>query len=272
MIPRETFDRFDTSLQTAATLAENAVVELMSNTVGMTDTQTQAYLLQQYPTLVKAYGNLAAAAAVEYYNDLRATYDLDSDYTATIPEINKHYQAIGDVNRTLEEADDITQAQSSLSALSGRRVMEYADDTFTDNALRDPAHPRWALIPHAGACAWCLLIGSNGFVYSEDGVLASRHTHCKCTPTVDFGNSPGVQGFNQKKLQHYYSTARASVEDEARTQWAAMSPEERKKYTRTRTTRDGRKVGGNTPSYDAYLRNKIVSRMAKQLHVEEHKH
>ena len=54
MIPRETFDRFDTSLQTAATLAENAVVELMSNTVGMTDTQTQAYLLQQYPRTCKS--------------------------------------------------------------------------------------------------------------------------------------------------------------------------------------------------------------------------
>ncbi len=272
MIDRELFNKLDKSLLAASKLAENAVVDIMNDTITLTARQTKAYLLQVYPQLVKVYGETAAAAAVDYYNELRATYDLDSDYTAEIPEINKYYQLGGDVNRTLEQASNLAEVQEQLSALAGRRTMEYADETFTDNALRDPAHPRWALVPHAGACAWCLLIASNGFVYSEDGVLASRHTHCKCTPTVDFGNSPGVQGFNQKKLQRYYSTARASVEDEARTQWAAMSPEERKKYTRTRTTRDGRKVGGNTPSYDAYLRNKIVSRMAKQLHIAEHKH
>ncbi len=63
--------RFDTSLQTAATLAET-VVELMAIPSRRPKRNT-GVSLAAIPALVKGNGTFAAAAAVEYYNDLRAT-------------------------------------------------------------------------------------------------------------------------------------------------------------------------------------------------------
>ena len=131
--------------------------------------------------------------------------------------------------------------------------MEQADATIIGNASRDPAHPLFALVPHAGACGFCIMLGSNGFVYhSRAKANASRHPNCRCRPVVDFDTeNPALAGYDPDAMHGAYSDARAAVEDDARAEWDAMSEEERAKW----------KVDGKG-AYDHYLRNRIAAEMS----------
>ena len=83
--------------------------------------------------------------------------------------------------------------------------MGYADATIQGNAMADPAHPRWALVPHAGACDWCRMIGSRGFVFKSSATAgAERHPSCRCIPVADFSDSPALDGYDPAALYDEY--------------------------------------------------------------------
>lgn len=233
MIPRDEFDRYDVALTTAARLARAAVEALLA------ESPSPEELAAAYAEIVRAYGSAAAAAAVELYRSLR---------TEQVPPTS--YEAV-----VFEPADagllawDASHAPS-LPESSVQRVVGYADETLLRNADADPARPRWALVPHAGACAWCRLMASQGFVYSSEASVA-RHPNCVCTPVVDFdAASPSLEGYDPGALRDEYLLARTEVEDTAREEWAAMSPEQRDAY----------KAKGRG-AYDHFLRNRIVQAM-----------
>lgn len=135
--------------------------------------------------------------------------------------------------------------------------MEQADNTLIRNASIDPAHPRWAFVPRLGACAWCVFLGSQGFMYhSQSTVSASRHRHCKCSSVVDFDTrNPSLKGYNQAAMQDAYKKCRDAVIDDIDSTWAAMSKEEIEAYARTHNIRKGHSV------FDVYQRNRIIQEM-----------
>ena len=129
--------------------------------------------------------------------------------------------------------------------------MEQADETLLQNARRDPARPKWALVPHSGACGWCAMLASNGFVYaSESTANKSRHPNCRCRPVVDFDDDPLLEGYDHGRYEREYFKARKDIEDDVRKEWAAMSDEERDQW----------KVKGKG-AYDHYMRNRITAQM-----------
>lgn len=234
MIPRDEFDRYDVALTTAARLARAAVEALIAGS------PPQSELAAAYAELVRAYGSAAAAAAVELYRSLRASQAPPASYEPIIYEPDDAGLLAWDVTNS-----------PSLPESSMQRVMGYADETLLRNADADPAHPRWALVPHAGACAWCRLMASQGFVYSSEASVA-RHPNCVCTPVVDFdATSPSLEGYDPGGLYDEYRLARAEVEDAAREEWASMSAEQRGAY----------KARGRG-AYDHFLRNRIVQAMS----------
>lgn len=235
MIPREEFDRYDVALTTAAGLARAAVEALLAGS------PPPDQLAAAYAGLVRAYGSAAAAAAVELYRSLRAAQAPPTGYEAVV-------FAPDDAGLLAWDAANA----ASLPDSAMQRVMGYADETLLRNAAADPARPRWALVPHAGACAWCRLMASQGFVYSSEASVA-RHPNCTCTPVVDFdATSPSLEGYDPGELYDEYRLARAEAEDAAREEWAAMSPEERVAY----------KAKGRG-AYDHFLRNRIVQAMSR---------
>lgn len=235
MIPRDEFDRYDVALTTAARLARAAVEALLAGSPAPDE------LAAAYAELVRAYGSAAAAAAVELYRSLRAAQAPPASYEAVMFEPDDAGLLAWDVANS-----------ASLPDSSMQRVMGYADETLLRNADADPAHPRWALVPHAGACAWCRLMASQDFVYSSEASVA-RHPNCVCTPVVDFdADDPGLDGYDPGALYDEYRVARAEAEDAAREEWAAMSSEERDAY----------KAKGRG-AYDHFLRNRIVQAMAR---------
>lgn len=261
MISRDDFERYDRALVTNSNLAVKAVGGLLERLDGNSSSDIAKALSEVYPSIVNTYGERAAAVALEFYEEQRSLAGVSIDYEAEIPNLDRYlYKLQGDVKRSTQKNADLESIIAELQGYTSRRTYEYADETITYNSKRDNAHPRWALVPHADACAWCVFLASQGFVYRTKNTVA-RHNHCRCTPTPDFDGG-GLEGYNQKKYLDAYSEAREKALEGARDDWNAMSKDERAKYTRN----------GRTPSYDAYLRNRIVSQMAHDLGIPAHKH
>lgn len=67
-------------------------------------------------------------------------------------------------------------------------------DTMCANAEADPADVRYALVAEPGACEYCRMLDSRGYVYRSDRTAdSSCHAHCNCAIAVGF-NGPGVSG------------------------------------------------------------------------------
>ena len=261
MISRDDFERYDRALVTNSNLAIKAVGELLQQAEGQSRDEVHDFLLSAYPDIVNAYGERAAAVALEFYEEQRSLAGVSIAYVAEIPNLDRYfYKLQGDVKRSTQQYTDLENIIAELQGYTSRRTYEYADETITYNSKRDNAHPRWALVPHAGACAWCILLASQGFVYRSSNTV-SRHAHCRCTPTPDFDGG-GLEGYDQQKYLDAYSEAREKALEGARDDWNAMSREDREKYTRN----------GRTSFYDAYLRNRIVNQMAQDLGIPAHKH
>ena len=246
MIPRELFDRYDAALGANARLLQEA----MAAAAAAVEEGSAAWR-EVYPELVRRFGRIAAVVAKEFYEECRRSAGVGAPYEAVAYEREDGGDLAGDISRAawLASSPPLPRLQASAK----RRVMERADEVLLRNALADPAHPKWALVPHAGACAWCRFLGSQSFVYdSRATALAARHDNCLCTPVVDFDTAdPRLDGYDPSLYREEYQAARGEAEDEALREWRSMSREERDAY---------RAKGRG--AYDHFLRNKIVARMA----------
>lgn len=250
MVPRDLFDAYDSALGASARLLQEAV----RAAVPMMDAAGADGWREVYPALVRRYGAFAAAAAVEFYDRLRASADPGGEYGAAAFDPDDGDDLAGDLARALGAGGGPEALAERLAASGKRRVMERADAVLLANAQRDPAHPKWALVPHPGACAWCRFLGSQDFRYSSEATaLASRHDNCLCTPVVDFDvDNPSLDGYDPAAYLDEYQGARAEVEPDARAEWAAMPPGERASY-----------AAKGRGAYDRFLRNRIVSAMSR---------
>lgn len=255
MVDREVFDEYERGLTGNAEFAADAVRTLVEMLSGASFESLADRLMEGYIALVRTYGSVAATIAVEFYRELRAASGVSVPYEPTIFPADDSNLLPRDVRQAIKESGgDLGKLASKLADVSQQRVMEHADQALVSNAKRDPAHPKWALVPHAGACAWCRFLGSQDFRYSSEAkALASRHPNCLCTPVVDFDTrNPSLDGYDPDSLFGEYADARSRIEAEARGQWDSMTAAERERYRRK-----GRSA------FDVFLRNKIVGAMGK---------
>lgn len=248
MVDEELFNGYRTALDASADMAKAACEQLVAQYSG---TLTKSELAEVYAALVRKLGQYAAQVALEFYEALREQADPEESYTPKTFEPS---------NAALLTWDANNMSHAQLPGIAAQRVMQYADETITRNAWADPAHPRYALVTHAGACGWCMLIGSNGWMYSsEKTAAAARHANCKCAIVADFDTkNPSLKGYDPGALADVYAQARRNVASDARQQWAQMDEAERAKYARTY-----RSSKVSTGVYDAYLRNRIVAEMTR---------
>jgi hypothetical protein len=248
MVDGELFNSYRTALGANADLAKMACEQLVE---GYSGSLTKAELSEVYAALVRKLGQYAAQVALEFYEALREQSGVTEEYTP---------KAFEPDNAGLLAWDVSNQTAAQLPGAAAQRVMQYADETIYANGSADPAHPAYALVPHAGACGWCLMIGSQGwFTKRKSAAENTRHANCKCTVVADFDTkTPALGGYDPVALQETYARARKSVEADAQSQWNAMGTSERAKYTRSWH-------GGKTRSgvYDAYLRNRITAEMTR---------
>lgn len=238
LVSVELYERYGAALGAASDIAEAAIRKC----AGM----SAAELETAYVAIVTRLAGVTAEVAREFYEAQR---QLEQDLEGYEP------QAYAKADEPLLLYDVRNNAAAALAGMAQQRIMESADYTIMQNLARDPASPRWALVPHAGACSWCQLIGSNGFRYrSEAAADASRHPHCRCSLVVDFDtDSPHLAGYDDSELFKRYANARSKAKSQAEADWAAMPEADKAAFKGA--THKGR------GAYDRFLRNRIVAQM-----------
>lgn len=252
MVDRELFDEFRKALGGNLELMGRSFDDLARQCEGMPPREMRAFIARSYLQLVSQHGIYASVSAMEFYELARDLESLPTRYEATafIPQNEGLLEY--DAKAALSIQQDIGKLVAKLFSTGSERVMSYADETLIENARADPAHPRWALVPNAGACGWCQMIASQGFVYKAEGkVENTRHPNCRCTPAIDFDTeSPSLDGYDPDALYDRYKRARAIAEKGAWDEWSELPESEREKY-------GGKRRG----AYDHFLRNRIVAHM-----------
>ncbi len=207
MIDKALFDEYSNALGTNADLAAAAAVELVRRTEGVPESERAEALLVGYTAVVSSYGAIAAQIALEFYEEARAAYAPKDPYDAqAYPADDSNLLPYDVEDATRMSGGDVGKLALRLSGTASQRTMEHADQTLMSNARRDPARPKWALVPRPWACDWCRMLGSRGFDYvSKETASASRHDNCKCTPVVDFDvDNPSLDGYDHEGLYEYY--------------------------------------------------------------------
>jgi hypothetical protein len=110
------------------------------------------------------------------------------------------------VNGTIKQGLNEEQIGDSV----GRLVKRTGVDTTMKNAIRDGAE--WAWIPHGDTCAFCLMLGSNGWQKASKKALAgghAKHIHanCDCTYAIRFDKNTEYAGYDPDALYEQYKNA-----------------------------------------------------------------
>ena len=243
MVDAELYDSYRTALGACADMAKACVENLMENYSG---SLTKAELTQVYQGLVKRLGTYAAQVALEFYRAQRELSQAEGEYEA---------KAYAPNNAALLAYDAANSTARQLPGIAVQRVLTYADETIYRNGAADPARPRYSVVPHPGACGWCLMVGANAWFYgAKSSAENQRHPNCKCTVVADFDHdNPSLAGYDPAELAARYDEAYSATSGDIEDEWRGMTREERERYARKKRS-----------AYDVFKTKRIVAEMTRR--------
>lgn len=177
---------------------------------GLSDEALKEALKLYAPSLVRKYGSLAAAAASEWYMELRNQAGVVTDFTPSIARL----VGVAEIRKGIDKLFEVKgeKLENRIRAQISQWVRQQAQETIVKNAFRDPAKPRFARVPKGKTCAWCTMLASRGFVYASPetaGELKKYHTDCDCMIVPAWGaKEPKIEGYDPDALYEMYSKAR----------------------------------------------------------------
>ena len=153
--------------------------------------------------------DMASALSTRYYNGLREASKPKTPYEArTSPTVD-----MGSVTRAaFAVAEEFARGATSkpladLLADSATRFTHYAaNETVRQNTKRDPAKPKYAILPGVDACEFCRMRAALGDEYANRASIES-HNNCTCAAVPVFGGSK-IQGYDPKADENAYKAAR----------------------------------------------------------------
>lgn len=189
-------------------------------------------LLQYIPLLTQRYGEIAAALAADWYEELRADA-VEQGIVAAIGRAVSYDVITADpvaqrvARESVQAAKYLLETQDTpdafISRLRGnvtRYVLQPSRDTITRNAHRDRAARGWARYTRPGTCDFCAALSGRGGVYTEQSARFASHDHCNCVTAPVF--DPHAEKVDVRA--EYIASAKT----------ASMSPEQREQF-RART-------------------------------------
>lgn len=167
-------------------------------------------LLDVLPSLVQRYGEVAAAVAAEYFEEITG---LD----AFIPDFDFQDGVAGVVRYGIGHsfAGNDPKALALISGGARRFMLQYGRSTMYDSAAGHPG-VFYARVPEAGACQWCRLLASRGAAYTSKNRASvvtegkregeSFHDECRCSVTAARDDSE--LPYDPEPLYNEYISAR----------------------------------------------------------------
>lgn len=162
------------------------------------DAETTAAALQAFlPTLVRDYGEVGAATAADFYDDLRSRAETRRVYTAVMGDAVPVEQirastrwAVGPLFGAGKNPGP-EQALANVVQVTNRLVLASGRNTIAENTRHDPEARGFQRVT-SGGCRFCRFLAARGAVYSADSATFAAHGHCSCSavPSWDPNATP----------------------------------------------------------------------------------
>lgn len=163
--------------------------------------------------VIPANTRMASALSAVYYDGIREASNVKSKFVAESydtlndDELYADYYAVADEYAKGRTSKPLYRLMGDTSS----RFTRYAsNESIRRNAVKDPEHPRFAIVPSPTACVFCLMRASAGYTYPDSASIES-HNHCKCQAVQVYRDS-GIQGYNPREYQDEYYEARHAYE------------------------------------------------------------
>lgn len=181
-----------------------------------------AALMEFTPALVREYGDLAAAVAAEWYEELRSQHPALSPYSAQLASPQASPAVQGSVGYATADVASDPKALTKLLGALQRHISYSTRETIRRNVAGDPARPRYARVPTgARTCAFCEMLASRGFVYASEASAGDRardgfgddfHDDCDCQVVPEFdAERHHIEGYDPDAMYERYREARAAA-------------------------------------------------------------
>jgi len=167
------------------------------------------------PLLVAQYGEVAATVAADWYDELRALEEVGGAFSAPLAAPVPDVQVKGRIGFAVRLdgplwAGDTDTLTAFLGMMSNEYALQPGRDTVMQAAHADNA--AYARVPEPGACNFCLMLASRGFVYSKDTAGDSKKFHGKCRcnilPSWDETRARVEYGYDPDALYDQYRALR----------------------------------------------------------------
>ena len=197
--------------QVIAGLSQSAKGVLTRRLKDVDDLDQAAAILSE---TCKAYTDMSAAITAQYYAGIRSASKVKSKYQAQAVsgyDADSVFSAAISILNEAQEGYATVSAVELLSNVANREIKNASDYCVRQNVRRDPAKPRYAIVPNGDACAFCQMRASLGYTYGDEDA-AHSHDHCTCMATPVFGNEE-IEGYNPKEYEDKYDKAEEALED-----------------------------------------------------------
>ncbi|WP_334152978.1 VG15 protein [Microbacterium sp.] len=218
MVDRDDINRLTSETRAVLDEARRDLMSLAGQFDLANPAQVRDALLELVPMLVNEYGELAAVAAAEWYEDVRPV----GGFTTQLADVADEEAVRGSVQALAGGLwDDVpSDAIEQISASMQRHIKYSSRATIARNVAADPMRPRYGRVPKgAKTCAWCEMLASRGFVYVTEetaGIIEDHyHDECDCEIVCSWdADQAHIAGYDPDAMYDRYLTARQQLEAE----------------------------------------------------------
>lgn len=168
-----------------------ALDRIMDTAHGAQGKAVKDLIINTIPEVVKAHGTVTAELTAELYALARTNAGLDDLFTPEPLWDPNEQQIAGSLRWSLQPINgdsytdaDYRRAVDRVRASMTRLMRQTESQTVMGNIRRDPGKPRYRRVPEAGACGWCMMLATRGYVYTKETVGGAHnrfHDRCKCS-------------------------------------------------------------------------------------------
>lgn len=179
--------QFERSNDGIAALVERDVRAFIGSLDPARPESVRSDLFDYVPVMVAQYGDVAATVAADFYDELRAAEGVAGRFRAPLAPVVADEIVNARLGfATRPDGPLFTGDFATLTSFTVTMANEYAlqpgRETVAAAAHSDNA--AYARVPESGACDFCLMLGSRGFVYSDESAGQSKKFHGKCRCNV----------------------------------------------------------------------------------------
>lgn len=205
-ISKHAMDAYHSNLSKLQGKAKQAFEKLVSAGVkvnpDMSDSEFMELVNNSLISTTLSYGDAAGSVALDFFEESTGLEAKNIDLAKVPRFVNDKYR---------EKVDQY----ADNNALHGNEFMEACGNMMQSEVLQQANRTminagkryglRFARVPQGGECAFCAMLASRGFVYSEAGANSHYHNHCKCKVVA---GKPGtkVGGYDHTKTEKSFDT------------------------------------------------------------------